>query len=385
MIEPVHDGEWSSDSIDIPFSVPFKHRLRVTDQIAGSDFDVLTDLLVDSDSAAFARVFLVGEAAVGDRVTELQNRLQQCGQVDLVAPAEIVSGGEAIKNNELILRMLLDRINEYGLDRRSYVVAVGGGAMLDAVGFATSIAHRGIRLIRLPSTVLAQADSGVGVKNAINYFAKKNWVGTFAVPWAVINDASLLATLPDRDYVSGFSEAVKVSLLKDSQEFDWLCDHAVEIRGRDGDAAKRAIGQSCRLHLRHITEGGDPFESEEARPLDFGHWSAHRLEPLTQYKIRHGEAVGIGVAIDCMYSSMKFGFPESDAMRVCQCLSDLGIKLWHEAIRPVDRLMQGLEEFRQHLGGRLTITMLRGVGDPINVHEIDADVMKAAIEKIEAI
>ena len=385
MSESITDAQWPSDSIDVPFTVPFKHRLRVTDEIAGSDFGVLTDLLRNLDSNSRARVMLVGEAAVSGTVTELQNRLLECEQVDLAAPAEIVAGGEAIKNNEEVLRMMLDRFNDHGLDRRSYVVAVGGGAMLDAVGFAASIAHRGIRLIRLPSTVLAQADSGVGVKNAINYFAKKNWVGTFAVPWAVINDASLLATLPDRDYVSGFSEAVKVSLLKDAKEFDWLCDHAGTIRGRDRDATKRAIGQSCRLHLRHITEGGDPFESEEARPLDFGHWSAHRLEPLTKYEIRHGEAVAIGVAIDCMYSSMKFGFPESDALRVCKCLSDLGIELWHQAIRPIDRLMQGLEEFRQHLGGRLTITMLRSVGDSINVHEIDADAMKAAIQKIESL
>ncbi|KAA1258512.1 3-dehydroquinate synthase [Rubripirellula obstinata] len=379
------NNDSSSHSTDISFSVPFKHRLRVTDDIAGSDFDVLADLVRESNSNSRARILLVGEEAVSEHVTKLENQLRQCSDVDLVAPAELLAGGEAIKNNEHVLRMLLDRINDHGLDRRSYVVAVGGGAMLDAVGFATAIAHRGIRLIRLPSTVLAQADSGVGVKNAINYFAKKNWVGTFAVPWAVINDTSLLTTLPDRDYVSGFSEAVKVSLLKDSAEFDWLCDNATRIRNREISAAKHAIGRSCQLHLRHITEGGDPFESEEARPLDFGHWSAHRLEPLTQYKIRHGEAVGIGVAIDCMYSSIKFGFPESDALRVCECLSNLGIGLWHEAIRPIDRLMQGLEEFRQHLGGRLTITMLQGVGDPINVHEIDSDAMKIAIEKIEAI
>ena len=108
-------------------------------------------------------------------------------------------------------------IHAADLDRRSYVIAIGGGAMLDAVGYAAAIAHRGVRLVRLPTTTLAQADSGVGVKNAINYFGKKNWVGTFAVPWAVINDSGLLTTLPDRDFQVGFSEAVKVSLLKDRQ------------------------------------------------------------------------------------------------------------------------------------------------------------------------
>src|SRR6202022_3179540 len=113
-----------------------------------------------------------------------------------------------------------------GLDRRSYVVVVGGGAVLDAVGFAASIAHRGIRLVRLPTTTLAQADSGVGVKNGVNLFGKKNWLGAFAVPWAVINDTAMLATLPDRDFVCGFSEAVKVFLLKDPAAFVGLCGTA---------------------------------------------------------------------------------------------------------------------------------------------------------------
>jgi 3-dehydroquinate synthase len=172
--------------------------------------------------------------------------------------------------------------------------------------------------------------------------------------------------------------------LKDSADFAWLCDHAQQIRGRDRSTSKQAIHRSCLLHLRHITEGGDPFEMLEARPLDFGHWSAHRLEPLTNFTIRHGEAVAIGVAIDCIYSTLKFGFPEADLLKVCRCLTDLGLKLWHESLLPIDRLLQGLEEFRQHLGGRLTITMLRAVGDPINVHQIDNAVMKDAIGRLQS-
>jgi len=301
----------------------------------------------------------------------------------LVGPPLDVDGGEEVKNSSAMVEGLLQCINQADLDRRSYIVAVGGGAMLDAVGYAAAIAHRGIRLIRVPTTTLAQGDSGVGVKNAINYFNKKNWVGTFAVPWAVINDSKLLTTLPDRDFRSGFSEAVKVSLLKSRDDFDWLCRHAKQIYRREADVCKRAIHRSCIWHLRHITEGGDPFEMLEARPLDFGHWSAHRLEPLSDYEIRHGEAVGIGVAIDCLYSSQKFGLPEADALRVCQCLTDLGIPLWHHALQPIDRLLQGLEEFRQHLGGRLTITMLRSVGDPVNVHEIDFEAMKTAICQLQ--
>lgn len=370
-------------SLDLPFNVPQVHRLRTTDDVTGKDYEVLTKLL-DCGETQCARVLLVGEHALAPRVESISRRLRGAARVDLVADPLLVEGGEVIKNGEVALRMLLDKINDYGLDRRSYIIAVGGGALLDAVGFAAAIAHRGVRLIRLPSTVLAQADSGVGVKNAINYFQKKNWIGSFAVPWAVINDAALLETLPERDFVSGFSEAIKVALLKDRDEFDWLCDNAAKIRGRDPLATKHAITRSCELHLQHITQGGDPFEMLEARPLDFGHWSAHRLEPLTGYKLRHGEAVAIGVAIDCHYSALKHGFNENDAVGVCRFLTDLGIELWNDAIKPIDRLLQGLEEFRQHLGGRLTITMLDGVARPINVHEIDHDAMIQAVQQVRS-
>lgn len=373
----------STFNTDIAFAVPQVHRLRVTDDVTGQDFAVLAELLAH-DEATPARVMLVGERVLEPAIACLRQKMDADDSIETVGDAMLFDGGESIKNNEGVLRRLLDQINAHGLDRRSYIIAVGGGALLDAVGFAAAIAHRGVRLVRLPSTVLAQADSGVGVKNAINYFDKKNWIGTFAVPWAVVNDTSLLASLPDRDFHSGFSEAVKVALLKDRGQFLWLCEHAVQIFDRDVPVCKSAIHQSCLSHLHHITGGGDPFEALEARPLDFGHWSAHRLEPITRYQIRHGEAVAIGVAIDCLYSHLKFGFPAADVDRVIACLAGIGMKLWHDAIEPIDRLMLGLEEFRQHLGGRLTITMLRGVGDPINVHQIDQVAMRDAIAMLRA-
>lgn len=373
-----------SKNYDIEFAVPFVHRLRITGDVAGTDFTQLLQVLDGGDAGA-ARVMVVAERPVAESGTTVQRIADQLGNassVELVVPPVLVPGGESIKNSSDVIEQLLQLINRHQLDRRNYIVAIGGGAMLDATGYAAAIAHRGVRLVRLPTTTLAQADSGVGVKNAINYFGKKNWVGAFAVPWAVINDAALLQSLSDRDFRSGFSEAVKVALLKDRSQFDWLCRNASEIRNRNGAVVSQAIDHACLQHMRHITGGGDPFEMLEARPLDFGHWSAHKLEPLTAYQLRHGEAVAIGVAIDCIYSSMKFGFPETDAINVCRCLSQLGLQLWHPALQPADRLMEGLEEFRQHLGGRLTITMLRAVGDPINVHQIDDSVMQQAIARL---
>ena len=378
------------ESFDIDFEVPFRHRVRFTENLAEEDTDVLLELF-ESPSDIKPRVLVVVDDHLlehSGRVAELVAKLEtnqnilllDGGSTENPGPTFCLPGGESVKNSTQHVEQLLSLINERNLDRRSYIVVIGGGAVLDAACYASAIAHRGIRVIRIPTTTLAQGDSGVGVKNAINFFRKKNWIGTFAVPWAVINDAALLTTLPGRDFRCGFSEAIKVSLLKSARDFDELCANALRIANREMDVAFSAIKKSCLWHLKHITRGGDPFEALEARPLDFGHWSAHKMEQMSGYRLRHGEAVGIGVAIDCIYSSRMFGFPEQDMRRVIQCLQDLKLQLWDSTLNDFDALLSGLEEFRQHLGGRLTITMLCEVGDPMDVNEIDFDQMRASIE-----
>ncbi len=377
------NNAFESDALEVPFSPSFVHRLVFTGDVLGDDQQALVDILEPSGDRPARVQFWVDEQVMRAQ-PDLRERLESLASThsdrfELAGNIQVVTGGEAVKNDIHVLERMLKVFYAAGLDRRSYVVVIGGGAVLDAVGFAAAIAHRGIRLVRLPTTTLAQADSGVGVKNGVNLFGKKNWLGSFAVPWAVINDTQLLATLPDRDFLCGFSEAVKVFLLKDPASFDSLCRSATKIRARDMDAALPVIRASAQWHRRHITLGGDPFESREARPLDFGHWSAHRLEAMTEFRMRHGEAVAIGVAIDAIYSSLAFGLPSADADRVVRCLLDLGFRFDHEILDEVDAILDGLEEFRQHLGGRLTVTMLRAVGDPIDVHEIDPELVRRAI------
>jgi len=376
----------SQNDGDVSFAIQATHRVRFTGDVFGSDRDVLAAVLATSGDQP-ARVQFWLDQHLADARPDLVHKLRTFvraypGRLTMAGNVQIVPGGEAIKNDIHILERMLKVFNAADLDRRSYVVVIGGGAVLDAVGFAAAIAHRGIRLVRLPTTTLAQADSGIGVKNGVNLFGKKNWIGTFAVPWAVVNDAELLSTLSDRDFICGFSEAVKVSLLKDAAMFDRLCDTAGRIAARDLSAAQPIIRDSARLHLDHITRGGDPFEALEARPLDFGHWSAHKLEVMSDFELRHGEAVAIGVAIDTVYSSLVHGLPADAANRVLKCLRDLGFALYHPAIADAATLFRGLEEFRQHLGGRLTITLLRGIGHPIDVHEIDRGKMCQAIEQV---
>ena len=372
--------------IDIPFNVPFVHRMRFTRNVFGDDREVLGELLEPSGDQP-ARVQFWVDEHVALAQPDLKSRIRrfvssQSGRLTMPGNIQVLPGGEAVKNDIHLMERMLKCIHAAELDRRSYIVAIGGGAVLDAVGFAAAISHRGIRLVRLPTTTLAQGDSGVGVKNSVNLFQKKNWVGTFAVPWGVINDESLLETLPLRDFRCGFSEAVKVSLLKDAKEFQRICELADRIARRDMTVAGSVLECSAALHLEHITRGGDPFEVNEARPLDFGHWSAHKLEVLSNFELRHGEAVAIGVAVDAVYSSLKLGLAENDALRVLDCLARLGLPLSHPALEDTRRLFDGLEEFRQHLGGRLTLTMLRQVGHPVDVHEIDVDAMQQAIRKV---
>jgi 3-dehydroquinate synthase len=371
---------------DIAFSVPFVHRLRFTRDLLQDDADVLLRLLEASDNGRPRVQFWLDEnvassrSIIRDQIDAFCNEYR--ARINRVSSTQIVPGGELIKNDIHVLERMLKVMHAANLDRRSYVVVIGGGAVLDAVGFAAAIAHRGIRLVRLPTTTLAQADSGIGVKNSVNLFQKKNWLGTFAVPWGVVNDARLLTSLSDRDFICGFSEAVKVALLKSPAMFRQLEQTASAIRMRDEDASHQMIRQSAELHLEHITMGGDPFEADEARPLDFGHWSAHRMESITDFKLRHGEAVAIGVAVDSVYSSLVHGLNPRHAERVLHCLRDLGFDLFHPVLLDTEAIFAGLEEFRQHLGGRLTLTMISEIGQSFEVHEVDREQMCVAIGRV---
>jgi 3-dehydroquinate synthase len=228
--------------------------------------------------------------------------------------------------------------------------------------------------LRMPSTVLAQNDAGVGVKNGFNFSDTKNLIGTFAPPVAVLNDASLLKSLSARDRRAGLAEAVKVAAIRDKSFFAWMEAQAGPLSLFDEQASQYAIARCAQLHLGQITRAGDPFETGSARPLDYGHWSAHKLEAMAGYSIRHGEAVAIGMALDARYAVIVGMLNESQAKRLVKLLEKLGFTLWHEALDTRNEhnhpsVFAGLEEFRQHLGGALCVTLLSeiGIGKEVNV------------------
>jgi 3-dehydroquinate synthase len=295
--------------------------------------------------------------------------------IDLVAPPFTVRGGEICKHDPVEVDRIYALVERYKICRHSYIIAIGGGAVLDAVGFAAATVHRGVRLIRIPTTVLAQNDAGIGVKNGVNAFGRKNFIGSFSPPYAVINDTAFLQSLPIRDIRAGMAEAIKVALIRDPDFFDDLYEDREALALFSSDAIEKMIFRCAQLHLQHIATAGDPFEHGSSRPLDFGHWVAHKLEELPGSDIRHGEAVAVGIALDSLYSHHIGLLGEHDLYRVLALLEGLGFHLSHPSLPGLD-VETALGEFREHLGGELSIPLLEGIGRKVEAHEIDIALMK---------
>ena len=356
----------------------------------------LHDVLTQGGVSPFARIakaLLVIDESLLSTDSFLGRKIERYfmhhhDSLELVCSPVAMVGGEAVKNAYFRVSEVHALIDRYHIDRHSYVIAVGGGALLDMVGLAAATAHRGVRHIRIPTTTLAQDDSGVGVKNGINAFGKKNFVGTFSPPFAVINDFQFLLTLSERDRRSGYVEAVKVACIRDRDFFDQIERDAVALAVFEPAAVQRLIYRSAELHLNHIATSGDPFEMGSSRPLDFGHWAAHKLEQLSEYRLRHGEAVAIGIALDITYSRLRGILPAEVAERILTLLETLGFELSApeltiECQSMQYRVLEGLEEFREHLGGDLTITLLRDVGIGLEVHEMSIAIVVQAIQELD--
>ncbi len=370
-------------NIEQEFSVPFKYTVHFTDNVFDKNNPLFAEVLGKNK---VTKAFFVIDRGVVDLHPDLLRKIREYAAAYtesfiLCADPLVVPGGEEVKNQIRFVEQILEASNVYSIDRHSFIIAIGGGAVLDMAGFATAVAHRGIRHIRIPTTVLAQNDSGIGVKNSVNAFGKKNFLGTFAPPYAVINDNSFLLSLEERDWRSGISEAVKVALIKDASFFKWIEANATDLAARKMLPMKELIYRCAEMHLEHIG-GGDPFESGSSRPLDFGHWAAHKLEHLTDYELRHGEAVAIGISLDSIYSYLKGMLSLEDLRRILNLFAALGFDL-NVPERSGVELIKGLEEFREHLGGELTIMLLEGIGKGIEVHQMDEKLILDAVAKLK--
>lgn len=365
------------DSIQQSFSVNFQYNVHFTEHLFDRSNPIFLNFLKEESSSISRKIFFVVDENVVQHHPELFKQideyLKDVKGVQLIVEKRIIRGGERSKNDTESFDLIVAAISKHAIDRHSYIVGIGGGSVLDVVGYAAAVSHRGIRHIRIPTTVLAQNDSGVGVKNGINFEGKKNFLGTFAPPVAVFNDYSFLTTLSKREWLSGISEAIKVALIKDASFFLWLETNAPALAAMDMKAMQYMIRKCAELHLKHIASG-DPFEKGSSRPLDFGHWSAHKLEQLSNFEVLHGEAVAIGIALDSMYSRLSGRLSEQNCDRILKLIQQIGLPLTHPLISSIGEnspILKGLQEFQEHLGGQLTVMLLNDIGKGEEVHEMN--------------
>jgi 3-dehydroquinate synthase len=374
------------------FAVDYHFPVYFTRDLFHQDNRILLEVVNRMESDLCHRVMFVIDQNVDVKNPGLRDSMrhyvsQHPSSFEMAAEPLLVAGGEASKNDISYVVELLAEMNRARLDRHSFMAIIGGGAVLDMACFAAALAHRGVRAIRIPTTVLSQADSGVGVKNGVNLFGKKNFIGTFVPPFAVINDSRFIETLSVRDKIAGIAESVKVALIRDKSFFEFLEANARGLADADPELLTLQIRHCAELHMRHIRTSGDPFELGSARPLDFGHWVAHKLESMTQSRLRHGEAVAVGMAVDLIYSA-KAGFLATNELnRSLTLLVSLGLPLWNDALLQLDRngrymILEGLQEFREHLGGCLHITLVREIGHGFEITEMDERLVVESIESL---
>ena len=389
MLEPMQNTGAADRHVQ-SFVIRYDYPVYFTRDAFDPDNTCLIQALTRIEPDKRQRVAVFVDDGVTLAIPDLLLRIRHYAQhynahMELAGDVVVVPGGEAVKNQHDCVEHMLRDLSSRRIDRQSFALAVGGGAMLDAAGFAAAIFHRGVRHIRCPTTVLAQNDSGVSVKNAINAFGVKNLLGTFAPPFAVINDSAFLDKLPARDKRAGIAEAVKVALIRDAGFFAWLEAEAEALARFAPNTLDTLVRRCAMLHMRQIAHGGDPFETRTARPLDYGHWAAHKLEMLTRNALRHGEAVAIGIALDARYSVLARLLPEGEELRIARLLECLGFRLWDDTLSLRDesgtrRVLAGLKDFQEHLGGELTITLLADIGRGVEVHAMDEALIDRSID-----
>ena len=377
-----------SNIINTSFAVEYNYPTIFTTRVFDTENETLVTTLERLNEGRRHRVVFYADAALA--MPELIGQINayciaHSDVINLAAPVKVVSGGFEIKNDPEFIISTLKELGELHIDRQSFVVVIGGGSVIDAVGLAVALLHRGARLIRIPTTVLGQDDAGVGVKNGIDFNGQKNFMGCFAPPFAVINDLALLVTLGDEDWFGGFAEAVKVSIIRDGSFFEQIEQAVPDLCERNLTVAEKIIYRSAELHLRQISKGGDPFEFGSARPLDFGHWAAHRLEVISNHELGHGYAVSIGIALDSIYAQKQGLITEQESRRILALLSSLRLPIYSKWLEARDEggmllLIKGAEDFREHLGGQLNITLPTSIGTAIEVHELDYVLVEECIK-----
>ncbi len=306
----------------------------------------------------------------------LRHALQSAG---IVAPLIVLAPGEATKS-WAGLADLTDRLLALHLDRGDAIVALGGGVVGDLAGFAAAIYKRGIDFIQVPTTLLAQVDSSVGGKTAIDTPRGKNLIGAFHQPRAVLADLDALATLPPREMRAGYAEVIKYGLLGDTAFFNWLELHGPKVVAGDPDALAHAVARSVEMKAAIVAE--DEKEAGRRALLNLGHTFGHALEAETGFGegLKHGEAVAIGMAMAFRFSARLGLCPDGDAVRAEHALHAVGLATDARALpgwpHAADRLIAHCAQDKKAEGGRLTFILARAIGEAVVFKNVEVEPLR---------
>lgn len=301
----------------------------------------------------------------------------------------VLEPGEATKSLAQ-LGDVVDRLLEMGLERNDLVIALGGGVIGDLAGFAASVVRRGLRFVQIPTSLLAQVDSSVGGKTAVNSRHGKNLIGAFHQPSLVLADTDVLSTLPGRQMRAGYAEVVKYGLLGDRAFYDWLEVHRASLFGNDpsilAEAVRRSVAAKAAIVARDETETGDRML------LNLGHTFGHALEAWAGFSDRllHGEAVAIGMAQAFRLSEEMGLAPKGTAAAVAAHLAAAGLPTVVSAIpgpgRPTAaELLRLMGQDKKVRAGRMTFILVRGIGEAFITREVTAGLLLAFLEREVAV
>ncbi len=330
-----------------------------------------------------AMVIVTDETVAGLHLEALEAGLAAAG---IDSQAIVLAPGEATKSMAE-LTGLLERLLALKVERDDLIVALGGGVIGDLAGFAAAVLRRGVGLIQVPTTLLAQVDSSVGGKTGVNAGAGKNLIGAFHQPRLVLADIDVLETLPDREFLAGYAEVVKYGLLGDAEFFEWLEKNAAHMLAGDGDDSRaariHAVRRCCEMKAAIVAR--DEFERGERALLNLGHTFGHALEAATGYSARllHGEGVAIGLAL-AFETSARMGLCAQECpSRVRAHLAAMGMKKdltdLEGELPDVEGLMALMGQDKKVRQGRLTFILARGIGEAFVEREADLDVVRGVL------
>jgi len=361
--------------------VPVALGARAYDIVIGPDLLPLAAKFTAAVAPSARAVIVTDEVVAEHHLAAIQQGFGEHGEL---VDAIVLPEGEATKSFDELAR-LSSRLLELGVERGDIVIALGGGVIGDLAAFAASILRRGVRVVQVPTTLLAQVDSAIGGKTGINTEHGKNLIGSFHQPSLVIADTSLLGTLPDRQLRAGYAEVVKYGLIGDPEFFGWLEGNWQRLFAGDSEALGHAIEMSCRAKAAIVEQ--DERESDRRALLNLGHTFAHALEIWSGYSNRllHGEAVAIGMALAFEFSEQLGHCPAQDRERVVAHLSQTGLPVRIADIeggRPdAATLLHHKTQDKKISGGKLRLILAHGIGRAFIEHAVPMDQLETFLHR----